>query len=99
MILLDYFFEVSIMPYEQRIRNIRKGLKTKKTKIIENDKEISKRIVQMINKSENLCICSGIVDDMQNSYINFFYVIEEILENRQAWGYHVPPSDETGCFP
>jgi len=70
------------MPYEQRIRNIRKGLKTKKIEINENDEEISKRIVQMINKSENLCICSGFVGEMQFSYINFFYVIEEILENR-----------------
>jgi len=83
LILLDYFFEVSIMPYEHRIRNIRKGLKTKKTEIIDNDKEISKRIVQMINQSENLCICSGIIGDMHFSYINFFYVIGKILEKQQ----------------
>lgn len=78
--MLSHFFEVSIMPYEQRIRNI---IRLKKTETIENDKEISKEIVQLINKSENLCICLGIAGDMQFSYINFFHVIEEVLEKQQ----------------
>ncbi len=85
--LFDYFFEALIMPYEQRIRNIRKRLKTKKTEIVENDKEISKRIDQIINKSERLCICSCIVGDMQFSHFNFFCVIEKILEKRQNEKY------------
>jgi signal transduction histidine kinase len=83
LILFDYFFEIVIIPYEQRIREIREGLEPKKTEIIEDDEEISKRIIQMINKSENLCICSGIGGDIQFSYINFFYVIGEILEKQQ----------------
>jgi len=71
------------MPYEQRIRAIREGLEPKKTEIIEDDEEISKRIIQIINKSEYLCICSVIGGDIQFSYINFFYVIGEILEKQQ----------------
>ncbi|HXS60593.1 MAG TPA: HAMP domain-containing sensor histidine kinase [Candidatus Sulfopaludibacter sp.] len=71
------------MPYEQRIRAIREGLEPKKTEIIEDDEEISKRIIQIINKSEYLCICSVIGGDLQFSYINFFYIIGEILEKQQ----------------
>jgi signal transduction histidine kinase len=81
--MFDYFFEIFIMPYEQRIRAIREGLEPKKTEIIEDDEEISKRIIQIINKSEYLCICSVIGGDLQFSYINFFYVIGEILEKQQ----------------
>ncbi len=81
--MFDYFFEIFIMPYEQRIRAIREGLEPKKTEIIEDDEEISKRIIQIINKSEYLCICSVIGGDIQFSYINFFYVIGEILEKQQ----------------
>ena len=81
--MFDYFFEIFIMPYEQRIRAIREGLEPKKTEIIEDDEEISKRIIQIINKSEYLCICSVIGGDLKFSYINFFYVIGEILEKQQ----------------
>jgi signal transduction histidine kinase len=81
--MFDYFFEIFIMPYEQRIRAIREGLEPKKTEIIEDDEEISKRIIQIINKSEYLCICSVIGGDLQFSYINFFYIIGEILEKQQ----------------
>jgi signal transduction histidine kinase len=81
--MFDYFFEIVIMPYQQRIREIREGLEPKKTEIIEVDEEISKRIIQIINTSEYLCICSVIGGDMQFSYINFFYVIGEILEKQQ----------------
>jgi signal transduction histidine kinase len=81
--MFDYFFEIFIMPYEQRIRAIREGLEPKKTEIIEDDEEISKRIIQIINKSEYLCICSVIGGDLKFSYINFFYIIGEILEKQQ----------------
>ncbi len=81
--MFDYFFEIVIKPYEQRIRELREGLEPKKTEIIENDKEISKKIIQIINNSEYLCICSVIGGDMQFSYINFFYGIGEILEKQQ----------------
>lgn len=79
--LFDYFFETLIMPYEQRIRNIRQGLKTKKTEIVENYKEISKRIDQIINKSESLCICSSIAGDMQFSHFNFFVLLKRFWKN------------------
>ncbi len=83
MILLDYYFEIVIKPYEQRIRNLKEELEPKKTEIIADDEEISKRIIQIINKSEYLCIYSVIGGDLQFSYINFFYAIGEILEKQR----------------
>ncbi len=84
--MFDYFFEIVIKPYEQRIKELREG-EPKKTEIIENDEEISKRIIQIINNSDYLCICSVIGGDMQFNYINFFYGIGEILE-KQHNGNH-----------
>jgi len=81
--LLDYYFEIVIKPYEQRIRNLKEELEPKKTEIIADDEEISKRIIQIINKSEYLCIYSVIGGDLQFSYINFFYAIVEILEKQR----------------
>jgi signal transduction histidine kinase len=83
LILLDYYFEIVIKPYEQRIRNLKEELEPKKTEIIADDEEISKRIIQIINKSEYLCIYSVIGGDLQFSYINFFYAIGEILEKQR----------------
>ena len=83
MILLDYYFEIVIKPYEQRIRNLKEELEPKKTEIIADDEEISKRIIQIINKSEYLCIYSVIGGDLPFSYINFFYAIGEILEKQR----------------
>ena len=83
MILLDYYFEIVIKPYEERIRNLKEELEPKKTEIIADDEEISKRIIQIINKSEYLCIYSVIGGDLQFSYINFFYAIGEILEKQR----------------
>jgi signal transduction histidine kinase len=83
LILLDYYFEIVIKPYEQRIRNLKEELEPKKTEIIADDEEISKRIIQIINKSEYLCIYSVIGGDLQFSYINFFYAIVEILEKQR----------------
>ena len=70
------------IPFEQRIREIEEGLEPKQTEILENDEEISKRIVHIIKKSDILCICSA-VGGMQFSYNNFFYVIKETLEKFQ----------------
>jgi len=83
LILLDYYFEIVIKPYEERIRNLKEELEPKKTEIIADDEEISKRIIQIINKSEYLCIYSVIGGDLQFSYINFFYAIGEILEKQR----------------
>ena len=49
---------------------------------MENDEEISKRIIHIIKNSDILCICSTI-GGMQFNYINFFYVIKEIMEKLQ----------------
>jgi two-component system, OmpR family, sensor histidine kinase VicK len=70
------------IPFEQRIRDIEEGVEPKKTEILENAEEISKRIVHIIKKSDILCICSTI-GGMQFSYINFFYVIKETMEKFQ----------------
>jgi len=56
LILLDYYFEIVIKPYEERIRNLKEELEPKKKEIIAEDEEISKRINQIINKSEYLFI-------------------------------------------
>ena len=79
--IFNTFWRKSI-PYEQRIREIEEGLEPKKTEILENDEEISKRIVHIIKKSDILCICS-VIGGMQFSYINFFYVIKEAMEKFQ----------------
>jgi len=83
LILLDYYFEIVIKPYEERIRNLKEELEPKKTEIIADDEEISKRIIQIIKKSEYICIYSVIGGDLQIRYINFFYAIGEILEKQR----------------
>ncbi|MER5174354.1 MAG: hypothetical protein ABJB76_09595, partial [Candidatus Nitrosocosmicus sp.] len=80
-----YFFEnlwIKAIPYEQRIREIEQGIEPIKTEVLENEEEISKRITDLPNKSNDLRIYST-TGGMQLIYNNFFEVYKDIVKKHR----------------
>ncbi|MDQ6723940.1 MAG: ATP-binding protein [Thermoproteota archaeon] len=77
-----YFFEnlwEKAIPYEQRIREIEEGIEPIKTEVLENEEEISKRIIDLPKKSNDLRIYST-TGGMQLIYNNFFKEYKDVVQ-------------------
>ena len=80
-----YFFEnlwLSSISIEQRIREIEQGINPIKTEVLENEEEISKRIIDLVKKSNYVNIYST-TGGMQLIYNNFFEVYKDIVKKHR----------------
>ncbi len=80
-----YFFEnlwLNSMSVEQRIREIEQGIEPIKTEVLENEEEISKRMIDLVKKSNDLRIYST-TGGMQLIYNNFFEVYKDIVKKHR----------------
>ena len=77
-----YFFEnlwSIAIPAELKIKEIEEGTEPIKTGILEDDKEISKKITELAKNSNEMSICSTI-GGMQLIYNRFFEVYKDVLK-------------------
>ena len=80
-----YFFEnlwINATSAEQRIKEIEEDIEPTKTEIVEDEQEISKRIVNLAKKSNELCIYST-TGGMRLIYNNFFSTYKDILKKHK----------------
>ena len=80
-----YFFEnlwLNSISVEQRIREIEQGIDPIKTEVLENEEEISKRIIDLVKKSNDVRIYST-TGGMQLIYNNFFEVYKDIVKKHR----------------
>jgi two-component system, OmpR family, sensor histidine kinase VicK len=80
-----YFFEnlwLNSITVEQRIREIEQGIDRIKTEVLENEEEISKRIIDLVKKSNDVRIYST-TGGMQLIYNNFFEVYKDIVKKHR----------------
>ena len=80
-----YFFEnlwLNSISVEQRIREIEQGIDPIKTEVLENEEEISKRIIDLVKKSNDVNIYST-TGGMQLIYNNFFEVYQDIVKKHR----------------
>ena len=80
-----YFFEnlwLNSISVEQRIREIEQGIDPIKTEVLENEEEISKRIIDLVKKSNDVRIYST-TGGMQLIYNNFFEVYQDIVKKHR----------------
>ncbi|MGN6559652.1 MAG: histidine kinase dimerization/phospho-acceptor domain-containing protein, partial [Candidatus Nitrosocosmicus sp.] len=80
-----YFFEnlwINAISAEQRIKEIEEDIEPTKTEIVEDEQEISKRIVNLAKKSNELCIYST-TGGMRLIYNNFFSTYRDILKKHK----------------
>jgi signal transduction histidine kinase len=80
-----YFFEnlwINSISVEQRIREIEKGIEPIKTEVLENEEEISKRMIDLVRKSNDLRIYST-TGGMQLIYNNFFEAYKDTVKKHK----------------
>ena len=80
-----YFFEnlwINAITAKQRITEIEAGIEPTKTEIIENRKEISKRIIDLAKQSNELRIYSTI-GGMRLIYNDFFEIYKDVIKNQR----------------
>src|SRR6478672_9283304 len=80
-----YFFEnlwINAITAKKRITKIEAGKEPNKTEIIENRKEISKRIIDLAKQSNELRIYSTI-GGMRLIYNDFFEIYKDVIKNQR----------------
>lgn len=77
----DTFWKNAI-PYEQRIIEVEQGIEPTKSEVLENPKEISKRITDLAKNSDYMCICTTF-GGMHLIFNNFFEPYKEVLEKHR----------------
>jgi signal transduction histidine kinase len=77
----DTFWRNAI-PYEQRIIEVEQGMERRKTEVLENSQEISKRITDLAKNSDYVCI-STTFGGMQLIFNNFYETYKDILEKHR----------------
>ena len=80
-----HFFEnlwINAISAEQRIREIEEGKEPIKTEVLENEEEISKRIIELVKESNDLRIYST-TGGMQLIYNNFFEAYKDIVKKHR----------------
>jgi len=81
-----YFFEnlwSIATPAELKITEIEEGIEPVKTGILEDSKEIRKKIIELAKKSNDMSICSTI-GGMQLIYNNFFEVYKDVIKRSRS---------------
>ena len=74
--IFDTFWKNAI-PFDKRIEEIEEGIEPVKTEILEDEKEISSRIIELAERSNEMHICSTL-GGMQLIYNKFFEMYKDI---------------------